>query len=159
MKYLHIDSSNKKDLDEFKLAVHSKTPIFALIYMEGCGPCNATRPEWSKLKNADLKTNKNIMIVDIDNSLLDELKEFPKIANVAGFPNMKFIHGKEHIEEYNGGRTVDDFVRWIQSKSAGSHHVKKGGGKSRSQRRYRKRTTKRRRTRYIKRTVKNKVKM
>lgn len=150
MKYLHIDSSNKKDLDEFKRAVHSKTPIFALIYMEGCGPCNATRPEWSKLKNANIKNNKNSMIVDIDNSLLDELKEFPKIANVAGFPNMKFIHGKEHIEEYNGGRTVDDFVRWIQSKSAsGSHPMKLRGGKSR--RRYRKRTTKRRRT---KRTMK-----
>lgn len=128
MKYLHIDPSNKKDLEQFKKAVHSKTPIFALFYMEGCGPCNATRPEWSKLKNAKLNSA-NILIVDIDHTLLDDLKEFPKISNVSGFPNMKFIHGKDKIEEYNGGRTIDDFVRWINSKSPS---IQKGGRKRKS---------------------------
>lgn len=131
MKYLHIDPSNKHDLEKFKQSIKSKTPTFVLFYMEGCGPCNATRPEWKKLESANLSNNCNVF--DIDNSLLDNLKEFPKVSDVVGFPTMKFIRGESEVEDYTGGRTIDDFSKWIKSKCGSTNHssssLKKGGGK------------------------------
>ena len=43
--------------------------IFLLSYMEGCGPCNATRPEWKKIQNVLEEKYKHkyndIVVVDI----------------------------------------------------------------------------------------------
>lgn len=121
MKFLHIDPSNKELLEEFKNTI-GKKPIFVLFYMEGCGPCNATRPEWKKLDNIKDKIHKDILIADIDNSLLEQLNEYPSIRNISGFPTMKFIKNKDEMSDYTGGRTVDDFVNWINS-SLGSSSV------------------------------------
>ena len=50
MIFLNINPS-KKDTALFNKYVESGKQIFILVYMEGCGPCNATRPEWSKIKS------------------------------------------------------------------------------------------------------------
>jgi len=127
MKNLHIDPKNRADLEPFKAAIRAGKPVFVLVYMEGCGPCNATRPEWAKLKNADLKGD--IVIADIDRTLLEDLA-IPKLANIQGFPSMKYIKG-DIMEDYEGGRTIDDFVRWIRSKQHG------GGRRHRTRHRHR----------------------
>jgi len=129
--YVHIDTSNKNELEKFKSAVHSKTPIFVLFYLEGCGPCNATRPEWKKIENMSHNYG-NAMFFDIDSDLLIDLKsDFPNISNVAGFPTMKFIQGNNKVESYEGGRSIDDFKVWIESKIGKKHtsslHKKRGG--------------------------------
>ena len=57
MVFIHIDQKNcmnggcdnVKKLDTYLGNKSCKT--FLLIFMEGCGPCNATRPEWSKIEN------------------------------------------------------------------------------------------------------------
>jgi serine/threonine protein kinase len=49
--------------------------IFALIYMEGCGPCNATRPEWKKLESAlkeQYSNNDNLVVVDLNKDFSNE---------------------------------------------------------------------------------------
>ena len=59
MVFLHIDTQNynkKGETGETPIQTLNKfirtgKNIFALIYMEGCGPCNATRPEWKKIGN------------------------------------------------------------------------------------------------------------
>ena len=57
MVYLDINKknfkSNGKDLVK-ELDHHlggKDNKVFILIFMEGCGPCNATRPEWKKMEN------------------------------------------------------------------------------------------------------------
>jgi hypothetical protein len=146
MVFLHIDAKNYNQKDET-----GKTPIvtlnnfikdgkdiFALIYMEGCGPCNATRPEWTKLKNILKKhtSNNNALIVDIDKDILSEVHNFG--SEPKGFPTIRYItkNGKvtedfedcKLSEEYKN-RTIDSFVKWINFKlnetKTGVNHSKK----------------------------------
>ena len=47
-----IHANTEADANEINHHVESGKDVFMLIYMEGCGPCNATRPEWKKLETA-----------------------------------------------------------------------------------------------------------
>lgn len=133
MKYLHIAPNNKEDIEIFNKHVKNGNDVFALIYLEGCGPCNETRPEWKKIENVTKKkysNNDNVLIADIDQELLKDIKGLnmqPK-----GFPTMIFVsdNGKI-IEDYEDSsidkkdRTIDSFVKWIESKIPNQNGGKK----------------------------------
>ena len=159
MVFLHIQKENaKKESAELNRLLRAKKPVFALIYMEGCGPCNATRPEWSKLKHLPaLAQRPDIVIVDIDKDYIDDIPHLKE--NIQGFPTLRyFTEGGKKMEEYEDAtiskkdRTVDSFVEWIEAKAP----PKKGGSvsnkrrksnksnKSRNSRRKRNAKTKRR---------------
>jgi len=126
MIFLHIDASNKNKhaslLDKY---IEQGKDVFVLIYMEGCGPCNATRPEWSKIKNVlenKYKNRDNVVVVDLDQEVLDEIKNIKN--KPAGFPTMLYISKNNNVEENyedcthikEKDRSVDSFVNWIESK-------------------------------------------
>jgi thiol-disulfide isomerase/thioredoxin len=156
MKILHIDpkSENTKMFNEY---VEQDKHIFVLFYLEGCGPCNATRPEWSKIENS-LKDkygkDDSVVIADVDQDLLKEIKYLT--TQPKGFPTIRYISNKGKIaEDYedsddvkNKDRTIDSFVEWIDSKMKKTQT----GGKRR--RRTNKRTNKRINKRTNKRTNK-----
>jgi thiol-disulfide isomerase/thioredoxin len=135
MIFLHINSkTNNAAL--FNKYVEQGKQIFILFYMEGCGPCNMTRPEWKKIENI-LSTNKNnnIVVVDVDQEVLEELKYLQ--SKPMGFPTMRYIANKgKTSEDYDGERNIDAFMKWIQSKSSTfstfkKSTFKKSGGKRR----------------------------
>jgi hypothetical protein len=117
---LHKNGSKKNIVDEM---IRGKKHVFILIYMEGCGPCNATRPEWSKMAHTLQKQyskNKDIAIIDINKDLLSSVKG---IGSINGFPTMKYITNKGHtVENYedssikNKDRSLDSFINWVESK-------------------------------------------
>jgi thiol-disulfide isomerase/thioredoxin len=123
MIFLHIDPTTK-NTKKFNKYVAQGKHIFVLFYLEGCGPCNATRPEWKKIKNVldmKYKNNNNIVIADVDQALMREIKYLTNEPK--GFPTMLYISGKgnvnENYEDCNIGRkdrTVDSFIEWIESK-------------------------------------------
>ena len=117
MIFLHINSkTNNASL--FNQYVEQGKQIFVIFYMEGCGPCNMTRPEWKKIENilSSTDTNSNIVVVDIDQEVLGELKYLQ--SKPVGFPTMRYIANKgKTSEDYNGERNIDAFMKWIQSKS------------------------------------------
>jgi thiol-disulfide isomerase/thioredoxin len=131
MVYLQINKKNyasgKSNLiDKLnKHLTHRDDKIFILFYMEGCGPCNATRPEWSKLKNVlsnHFLNRDDIVIVAIDKDLAGKLKNIGNEPN--SFPTIRYMtnQGKinENYEDSNiskKDRTIDSFVEWIQLKS------------------------------------------
>jgi hypothetical protein len=151
MVYLEINKKNYKSdnpnlIDKLnKHLNHNDDNIFILHYMEGCGPCNATRPEWSKLENVlskDFLNRDDIVIVAIDKDLSGKLKNIGKEPN--SFPTIKFMKNAGKINEnYEDSdvttkdRTIDSFVEWIKlktgekeiTKSETSH--KKVGSKTR----------------------------
>ena len=111
---------NKNIVDDL---IREKKHIFVLIYMDGCGPCNATRPEWAKMAHTLKKqySNKNdVAIIDINKNLLPSIKS---LGSVNGFPTMKYItdQGKT-VESYEDSavktkdRSVDSFINWIEGK-------------------------------------------
>jgi hypothetical protein len=117
MIFLHINSkSNNAHL--FNQYIEQGKQIFILFYMEGCGPCNMTRPEWKKIENilSSTDTNNNIVVVDIDQEVSEELKYLQ--SKPIGFPTIRYIANKgKTSEDYNGERNIDAFMKWIQSKS------------------------------------------
>jgi predicted DNA binding CopG/RHH family protein len=122
--------------------IREKKHVFILIYMEGCGPCNATRPEWSKMAHTLQKQyskNKDTVIIDINKDLLSSIKN---VGSINGFPTMKYITDKGNtVENYedssikNKDRSADSFINWVESKVlngkifstnfTGPHHVYK----------------------------------
>ena len=136
MIFLHINSkTNNAAL--FNKYVEQGKQIFILFYMEGCGPCNMTRPEWKKIENILSSTDKNnnIVVVDIDQEVFEELKYLQ--SKPMGFPTMRYIANKgKTSEDYDGERNIDAFMKWIQSKSSTfstfkKSTFKKSGGKKR----------------------------
>jgi len=109
--------------------------VYILYYMEGCGPCNATRPEWEKLKNTlkNYHDNNEVAIVDIDQVLASKVKDAKKEPN--SFPTMRFITNKgEEVNTYEDSniekkdRTIDSLVDWIKKgKQSGGKMFKKKG--------------------------------
>ena len=134
MKILHINptTKNSKLFNEY---VEQGKNIFVIFYLEGCGPCNATRPEWKKIENV-LKDkygkNDNLVIADVDQELLKEIKYLT--TQPKGFPTLRYISDKgKTSEDYEDcpdllddekDRKVDSFVKWIDSKMG-----KQKGGK------------------------------
>ena len=148
MVYLDINKTNHKtkDSDLVKELDHylgnKRNKCFVLFYMEGCGPCNATRPEWKKIKNVlnknFLKKN-DIVIASIDYTLADGLTNLT--SKPSGFPTMRFItNSGKTVENYedsnvsNKNRTIDSFVEWIKSKCV-KHEKSYKNKKTRKQRR------------------------
>lgn len=139
MVYLEINKKNYNNgtprlIDKFNNQLDKKTSkIFILFYMEGCGPCNATRPEWSKLKNVlsnDILNNDEIAIVAIDQELTNKLKNIKSEPN--SFPTMRFMTNAGEISEnyedsdiLKKDRTIDSFVEWIKSKIKHNNFINK----------------------------------
>jgi len=131
MVYLEINKKNYNNgkiklIDKLNTHLNNKEDkLFILFYMEGCGPCNQTRPEWAKLKNVlsdNMLNRKDIVVVSIDKDLFSKLNNIRKEPN--SFPNMRFVTNSgiidENYEDSNiskKDRTIDSFVEWIKLKS------------------------------------------
>uniref|UniRef100_A0A6C0E283 Thioredoxin domain-containing protein n=1 Tax=viral metagenome TaxID=1070528 RepID=A0A6C0E283_9ZZZZ len=131
MIFIHC-SSKTNNIQEIDKYIEEGKNVFILLYMEGCGPCMATRPEWEKIKDIleqKYKYDNTIVVADIDKNLLDSLKY---IGDIDGFPTIKFISQKgKVVETYENAaipqkdRSVKSFVHWIESKI--STNLMKGG--------------------------------
>jgi len=120
--------------------------VFLLIFMNGCTPCDLTKPEWKKITTHQpdvLKKNDDIVVASIEQSLLKQLPS--SIPEPSGFPTILCIRdGGKTITNYEKDRTVKAFVKWIQSNirssaSSSSHASSKfnkiGGKRQTHQRR------------------------
>ncbi len=121
MLILHINSD--EEANKIDKLIQQGHDVFILVYMEGCGPCNATRPEWKKIESAlkdQYAKNDKLIVVDVNKDFLSNIKN---IGEVDGFPTMKYIgdHGKT-IESYENSslkkknRSVSSFINWIELK-------------------------------------------
>lgn len=121
MIVLHINS--EKEVKEVDKMIKQGKDVFILVYMEGCGPCNATRPEWAKIESAlkdQYANNDKLVVIDVNKDFLSSIKH---IGNVDGFPTMKYIGSKGKIvESYENSsinkkdRSVSSFINWIECK-------------------------------------------
>jgi hypothetical protein len=144
MVFLHINPKNSDNCEILDKHIESDDKkIFILIFMNGCRPCEATKPEWEKLEidlDDDYKKDENIIIADLDQDLLSSIKNLP--TQPKGFPTMLYISDKGNkYEEFDKGRGVEDFVDWIKTNATNetnetnakieSHSKKHRGGKRR----------------------------
>ena len=159
MEFLHINSSNK-NTQQFDKMVNDGKHVFVLIYMEGCRPCNETRPEWTKIENILGQPQQKIkypgvVVADVDQIVCNNIKH---ISDLSGFPTMRYISDRGNIvENYENDRSIDAFIKWIDSKHGNfvdnTPHMKTAQGGRRRRRRNsrsmrRTRTRSRTRTKY-----------
>lgn len=121
MHILHINSG--KDVHKIDKYIKDGSDVFILVYMEGCGPCNATRPEWEKIESAlkhQYAKNNKLVVIDVNKDYLSDIKH---IGEVDGFPTIKYIgNNGSIIETYESSsikkkdRSVSSFINWIESK-------------------------------------------
>lgn len=114
------DPNNAKKINDI---IKNTKHVFILVYMVGCGPCNATRPEWKKMCQIienKYSSNGNVAILDLDSKFMNEVKG---IGDISGFPTMKYISNNGNkMESYedsnipNKKRSSDSFINWIDSK-------------------------------------------
>ena len=121
MYILHIDTN--ENVSKINTMIKQGKDVFVLVYMEGCGPCNATRPEWAKIESAlkdQYAKNDKLVVVDVNKDVMQGIKH---IGSIDGFPTMKYIgnYGKT-VEPYENSsikkkdRSVSSFINWIESK-------------------------------------------
>jgi hypothetical protein len=121
MYILSVPDTNRSN--EVDNLIKNKKHVFILVYMEGCGPCNATRPEWAKMSSAlkhQYAKNNDVAIIDMNKDLLPSVKH---IGSVNGFPTMKYItnngnkmEGYEDSAIKNKDRSSDSFINWVETK-------------------------------------------
>lgn len=121
MHVLHIDSGT--DVEKIDKFVKQGSDVFILVYMVGCGPCKATRPEWEKLEHVlkdQYANNNDLVVIDVNKDLLPKIKT---VGSIDGYPTIKYISNRgKMIEPYenssikNKDRSVDSFINWIESK-------------------------------------------
>lgn len=121
MHLLHVNSES--DAHQIDQMINRGKHVFIIVYMVGCGPCNATRPEWNKmgeLMKKQYKHDKDLVIIDANKDFMPFIK---MIGEVDGFPTLKYISNNgQKIETYEDSdirtkdRSSDSFVNWVESK-------------------------------------------
>lgn len=139
----HVVAETTGDVSKVKEALQSGKHIFALIYMEGCGPCNATRPVWKQLvsalnQNAQYKNSDDVVVLEVNKDLLGEL---PELGGADAFPTLRYYsangNDKEEFEESDvkkKTRSLGAFQEWVDIKTgmgAGTGSGSMSGGKRR----------------------------
>ena len=120
MIIIHADSEGLAN--ELNTYVESGKDVFMLIYMVGCGPCNATRPEWTKLEDAlkhKYRHNNNLVIASVDSNIIGSVKH---TGEVIGFPTILYLsHNGTTREQFEASsirdkrRDVVCFINWVNS--------------------------------------------
>jgi len=128
MIIIHADTEHS--VNEVNKHVEQGKDVFLLIYMDGCGPCNATKPEWKKMEHAlsqQYKHNNNLVIADVNSKVVSSLKH---AGDIMGFPTIMYLssNGKQ-MELYENSsikdkrRDVDCFINWVESHVGNVHSV------------------------------------
>ena len=116
MPVFHIpNSAPKQDISSVNDYLQSENPSFVLLYMDGCGPCSETHPQWKKMEKK-FSNNENIGIFDIEMSNLDNIQHKNLTKDVTGFPTMRYVKGNicEDYEKCNGITTDRSYNSFLE---------------------------------------------
>jgi ribosomal protein L34 len=112
----------QNEIENINNDVGSGKHIFLFLFMDGCGPCNQTKPQWKKIQKMLKNSHGNredVVIATINQKLFENLKNAGK--EPMGYPCLRYIKCPS-VEEYedssiqNKDRTTESFINWIESK-------------------------------------------
>jgi protein disulfide-isomerase-like protein len=97
---------NRRNNSSLELMNNNKKVIF--FYAPWCGHCTSFKPTWTKFKK--YLDDKNITHDEIDyeqnSSLCDKY-------NIQGFPTVLVDNSNNNIEEYEGNRSYESLISWV----------------------------------------------
>jgi len=116
-----------KELDptNFDSVVDGSKNVFVEFYAPWCGHCKHLAPEYEQAAQA-FANSKETIIAKVD---CDKHKDLSGRFGVKGFPTLKFfakgVSSTKEPEDYNGGRTADDIITFINGKTGSNVRVAK----------------------------------
>ena len=121
------NTDHQLKIDNLNNDISSGKHIFLFLFMDGCGPCNQTKPQWKNIKKHFKYHDNSDIVVAAVNQLL--FKKLNKSGNEPmGYPCLRYIKHPS-IEEYEDSeisdkdRSTDSFIEWIKSKT-GDNNIK-----------------------------------
>lgn len=87
----------------------AKGTHFVKFYAPWCGHCKRLAPVWQELAD-NLKSNEKITIAKVDctahGAICDKY-------GVRGYPTLQFFQDGDRVEDYSGGRTLADLMKYV----------------------------------------------
>jgi protein disulfide-isomerase A6 len=127
LPYEHSDVKVISGLASHDQVVGDKTKkiTFVKYYAPWCGHCKAIAPAWNSLAGVFKNDRAIVTIADCDADQ-EVNKPVASKVGVQGFPTMKYYVNGGEAQEYNGGRTLEDLIAFVNEKS-GLHRSADGG--------------------------------
>lgn len=105
--------------ENFDKAITNNKLILVEFYAPWCGHCKSLAPEYEKAASLLKEKNSEVVLAKIDAT---ENKQMSEKFSIEGFPTLKYFdNGKDF--EYNGGRTAEEIVSWIEKRNGPSYTV------------------------------------
>lgn len=91
--------------------VSNKRPKLKFFLLLGCGHCKKAKPEFTAAADV-FKDESKIEFAAVDCTAHSSLCN---VYEVKGYPTIKLFQylNKEPVQDYNGGRTKEDFVKFM----------------------------------------------
>jgi protein disulfide-isomerase A6 len=107
--------------DNFDSVIDGSKAAFVEFFAPWCGHCKNLAPEYEIVGEAFAK--EPVVIAKVD---ADAHRDLGTRFEVHGFPTLKFFpKGSTTPETYEGGRTAEDIINWINNKAGSKARVKK----------------------------------
>jgi len=105
------------------IALDKSKDVLVEFYAPWCGHCKSLEPTYNKVGKT-FANEKNCVVAKVD---ADHEKELGTRFGISGFPTIKFFPKNNKAgEEYNGGRSEQDFIDFLNEK-CGTNRVAGGG--------------------------------
>lgn len=94
------------------LVMKSDKDVFIKMYAPWCGHCKAMAPTWEELAES-MADDEGVMIADFDATANDPGHS---AYSASGYPTLYWAPAgdKKNPKKYQGGRSMDDFKKWIK---------------------------------------------
>merc|ERR1712181_93029 len=86
--------------------------VFVEFYAPWCGHCKKLAPIWDEL-GEHFKEDDSVVIAKIDMTA-NELAT----VSARGFPTLKLFKADNTVVDYSGGRTLEDFIKFLRPSEA-----------------------------------------
>jgi hypothetical protein len=137
MKFLIIgdksDTLNEEEqmhIQQLREGIQNKKKVFLFTFMNTCGPCINTKPNWDKTVhhlNKRYSDSDDFLVARVNYKFLNQLGNTG--PEPSGYPSMRYI--SDGVEEYedsglpSSDRSTESFVEWITSKIEKEQHKAK----------------------------------
>ncbi|CAH0517144.1 unnamed protein product [Peronospora belbahrii] len=108
--------------DNFDTIVDGSKHVLVKFYAPWCGHCKSLAPTYETVATSFKKTD-SIVVAEVD---ADNYKELGSRFDITGYPKLKYFpKGSTESEDYEGGRSAEDFVAFLNEKAGTNVHLAK----------------------------------